>query len=102
MIPHCITSLQPRFLLKQIQIQPFFSLPTSSYLFYPPSSSVRRAPLLRLEFTCFSRTELTQVKNYFEKFANFNFPRQQIHYPRCNGLWLKEISAQKVRKGSLI
>ena len=60
-------------------------------------SSVRRAPLLRLEFTCFSRTELTQVKNYFEKFANFNFPRQQIHYPRCNGLWLKEISAQKVR-----
>lgn len=64
----------------------------------PSIPSVRRAPLLRLEFTCFSRTELTQVKNYFEKFANFNFPRQQIHYPRYNGLWLKEISAQKVRK----
>ena len=86
-------------LLILIFLSPPQPLPcTPLHISLSPPSSVRRAPLLRLEFTCLTRGDLSAVKAYFEKFANFNFPRQQIHYPRCYGLWLKEISAQKVKK----
>jgi hypothetical protein len=36
------------------------------------------------------------VRAYFEKFATFSFPRQQIHFPRCQGAWFKEINTLKV------
>ena len=111
-MPYQITSHQ--FIIATPKINPIliliFLLPspphltpcTTLYTSLSPPSTVRRAPLLRLEFTCLTRGDLSAVKAYFEKFANFNFPRQQIHYPRCYGLWLKEISAQKVRKKNIV
>ena len=62
----------------------------------PPPLPEQRSPLLKLELKAYARKDLSDAKAYLEKFATHNFPRNQIHYPRCSGCVFREINAEKV------